>query len=967
MPSTFSSLKIELIATGEQSGTWGNTTNTNLGTALEEAITGSADVTFTNGNDTTVTLTDTNAAQAARNLRLNLVGTSNAAQNLILGSGCQIEKLYLINNTLSHAITVKNTTGTGIAVPAGKKAILYNNGTNVLNAVDYFATADIAGGTINNTVIGGTTPAAGTFTQVNIPAQGDLRLEDTTGGEYVALQAPGTLASSYTLTLPVDDGTNGQALITDGNGVLSWSTAASGDVYGPASATDNAIARFDLTTGKLIQNSVVTIADTTGNMAGVGTISSGAITSSSLTSGRVLYAGTSGLIQDDADFTFNGTTVTMANDASISGLTVGKGGGAVVGNTVVGNTAGTANTTGANNTFIGQYSGGGVTTGSSNTFIGQQAGNGTTVTGDNNTGVGGNALQFINGTASANTALGRFALYSNTTASNNTAVGYQAGYSNTTGTLNVFVGNTAGYTNTTGGAITGVGSAALYSNTTGEGNAAFGRAVGYSNTTGARNAAFGGVADTNISTFQNNTTGSYNSAFGNGALASNTTASGNTAVGYQAGYSNTTANNNVAVGNSALRLNTTGFENAAFGYGALDANTTGYYNVSIGSLSSLLNTTGIQNVAVGWSALRSNTTGSYHTVMGSLALYSNTTGSFNTAYGREALYSNTTGTQNIGVGQSALYKTTTGSYNTAMGQQVLQENTTGNYNTAFGLQAGYGNTTGIGNVLYGSSAGWSNQAGNYNTFIGYNAGYNYNSSGNALNTAVGVDSGYNLTTGKNNTFLGYNAGNTVTTGSKNAILGSYNGNQDGLDIRTASNYAVISDGDGNRLLSTYNGGTLALDGGAVPQAGTGITFPATQSASSDANTLDDYEQGTWTPSFNVISGSATYTTQTGNYVKIGRQVTVTFYIRVNVSSSLVSSDIAGLPFTGSNTNYAGASFSAWNGAFNGYCTVLGLAAASTTTIQLRATGTANAAPVMIAANITNGTEIAGSLTYFVAD
>lgn len=308
MPSTYSALKIELIATGEQSGTWGVTTNTNLGTAIEEAITGSADVTFTNGNDTTVTLTDTNAAQAARNLRLNLIGSSTGAQNLILGSGCQIEKLYLINNTLGHTITVKNTTGTGIAVPAGKTAFVYNNGTNVVDAVTYLTS--LSTGTI-------------TSTQVNITGQGDLRLEDTTGGEFVALQAPSVLASSYTLTLPVDDGTNGQALVTDGNGVLSWSTAASGDVYGPASATDNAIARFDGTTGKLIQNSVVTIADTTGNMAGVGTLSSGAITSSSLTSGRVLYAGTAGLIQDSANLTFNGTTL-VVTDFTDSSLTSGR-------------------------------------------------------------------------------------------------------------------------------------------------------------------------------------------------------------------------------------------------------------------------------------------------------------------------------------------------------------------------------------------------------------------------------------------------------------------------------------------------------------------------------------------------------------------------------------------------------------------------------------------------------------------
>jgi hypothetical protein len=207
MPSTYSPLKIELPATGEQSGTWGNTTNTNLGTALEEAIVGSADVTFTNGNDTTVTLTDSNASQVARNLRLNLIGSSNAAQSLILGSGCQIEKLYLVNNTLGHDITVKNTTGTGIVVPAGKTMFVYNNGTNVVEAVNsavtldvttldatnievtnikakdgtasatianstgvmtvassVLTTTDINGGTIDGTTIGGASAAAGNFT-----------------------------------------------------------------------------------------------------------------------------------------------------------------------------------------------------------------------------------------------------------------------------------------------------------------------------------------------------------------------------------------------------------------------------------------------------------------------------------------------------------------------------------------------------------------------------------------------------------------------------------------------------------------------------------------------------------------------------------------------------------------------------------------------------------------------------------
>jgi hypothetical protein len=258
MPSTYSPLKIELPATGEQSGTWGNTTNTNLGTALEEAITGSANVTFASGN-VVLTLTDTNASQVARNLRLNLIGVTGGSTRTLTVPA--IKKLYLVSNNCADSVIVGNSTGATVTVPAGNNIFVYNDGTDVLNAITYITAlnaASVSAGSV-------------TTTQVDIASQGDLRLQDTTGGQYVALQAPGTIATSYTLTLPVDDGTNGQALITDGNGVLSWSTAASGDVYGPASATDNAIARFDLTTGKIIQNSGVII-DDSNNITGAGAI-----------------------------------------------------------------------------------------------------------------------------------------------------------------------------------------------------------------------------------------------------------------------------------------------------------------------------------------------------------------------------------------------------------------------------------------------------------------------------------------------------------------------------------------------------------------------------------------------------------------------------------------------------------------------------------------------------------------------
>ena len=138
MSSTYSALKIELVGTGEQVGTWGATTNTNLGTALEEAIVGSADVTFSSA-DITLTLANTNATQTARHVRLNLTGVSGGARQLILGSGCQIDKPYIINNGLADTVTVKNTTGTGVAVPAGKTMMVYNNGTNVVDVTTHLS------------------------------------------------------------------------------------------------------------------------------------------------------------------------------------------------------------------------------------------------------------------------------------------------------------------------------------------------------------------------------------------------------------------------------------------------------------------------------------------------------------------------------------------------------------------------------------------------------------------------------------------------------------------------------------------------------------------------------------------------------------------------------------------------------------------------------------------------------------
>jgi hypothetical protein len=289
-----------------------------------------------------------------------------------------------------------------------------------------------------------------------------------------------------------------------------------------------------------------------------------------------------------------------------------------------------------------------------------------------------------------------------------------------------------------------------------------------------------------------------NTAVGSGALQANTTGSISVALGYQAGYAKTTAGANVAIGHQSQYAGTTGDDNVSVGTYAL-YNNTGANNVAIGSValgnaantgSGIVavgrdalrnNTTASNNTAVGYQAAYTNSTGQYNVAIGSFALKANTTANENTAIGFNALLVNT-GANNIAVGSQALVANTTGAGNVAMGKEALVSNTTASNNTAVGYQAGYGVTTGPSNVIIGKQAGYS-AAGSGNVFIGESAGY---FSTGARNTFVGA------------TKVGTNGcGDAMTTGNANTIIGNYSGNQNSLDIRTASNYIVLSDGDGN--------------------------------------------------------------------------------------------------------------------------------------------------------------------------
>ena len=323
----------------------------------------------------------------------------------------------------------------------------------------------------------------------------------------------------------------------------------------------------------------------------------------------------------------------------------------------------------------------------------------------------------------------------------------------------------------------------------------------------ANNTAFGlnALASASLS-------GDQNVGIGNTALFANTTGGAGTAIGMYALALNTTGNYNTGLGHSALYNNTTASDNTAVGYQTGYSNTTGTFNTFVGSRGAgYSNTTASQNTFIGDYAGRATTTGGLNTFLGQGAARNNVTGIENIAIGIDALNgSSGSGSYNIAVGNQALTSRTTGANNVAMGWQSLFSNTTASNNTAVGYQAGYSATTGADNVHLGYRAGYSRTTG-------------------AGNTLVGDSAGYSLTTGHANTFVGSGqyatngAGYYVTTGSNNTILGGYDGNQGGLDIRTASNYIVLSDGSGNPRVVVDNSGQ-AIFGGVSFNANSSVTI-----------------------------------------------------------------------------------------------------------------------------------------------
>ena len=393
-----------------------------------------------------------------------------------------------------------------------------------------------------------------------------------------------------------------------------------------------------------------------------------------LTANYIPYGNGTSPFQSSANFTFNGTTVTTANDASISGLTVGKGGGAVASNTAVGFQAINASATGVNNVALGYQSLKANTSGNNNTSVGYTSLISNT-TGSNNTAVGLSALN-VNTTGAQNTAVGYTALQNNTTASNNVAVGYLSLSANTTGTSNSALGVNSLNANILGANNTSIGFGALQNNTTNV--ATLGTIVGG---TGYNGGASGGPFTVQASLSSGTAATTYPTlsitvvsgvitaatlvtngvGFKDTTTVLTVTSAAMVTAGFAAGGSGFTVpvatlvsgGNNVAIGYSSLNANTSASNNAALGFQALNANTTGNLNCAFGGTALLLNTTGTQNSAFGYQAGRS------------------TTGGFNCYFGTSAGYYVTSGTQNtllgVNTGATGTNNLTTGSNNTIIG------------------------------------------------------------------------------------------------------------------------------------------------------------------------------------------------------------------------------------------------------------------------------------------------------------
>jgi hypothetical protein len=204
-------------------GTWGDTVNNSITQLVEDSVAGTATNSVAGGN-WTLTTTGSGSANQARCAIIRPTGSPGVSRDIIAPGQ---SKAYIVDNQSNAAVVFKASATTGVTIAAGKQALVAWNGS------DFVQVGASAGG--SNTQIqfnssgalGGSANLTWDGSNVQIGAQGDLRFADSDSSNYVALQAPSTVASNVTFTLPSADGSSGQVLQTNGSGALSFATVSS--------------------------------------------------------------------------------------------------------------------------------------------------------------------------------------------------------------------------------------------------------------------------------------------------------------------------------------------------------------------------------------------------------------------------------------------------------------------------------------------------------------------------------------------------------------------------------------------------------------------------------------------------------------------------------------------------------------------------------------------------------------------
>lgn len=248
--STYSTnLKVQLIGTGEENGTWGDVTNNAFNNVFEQAIVGYGTVTMSDST-TILTLANGNTSQTARNLYLNVTSSVSLSttRDVIIPSitagSTPIQKLYIVKNatTGSQSIRIIGATGTGITIPNGSTVMVYSNGTDVVDVMTYFSSLTLGSLTLSTPLAvssGGTGSSSTTF--VNLASNVTGTLPVANGGTGSSSTTYCNLTSNVTGTLPVANGGTGVVTLTGlakGNGTSAFSAAVAGTDYVlPSAAT----------------------------------------------------------------------------------------------------------------------------------------------------------------------------------------------------------------------------------------------------------------------------------------------------------------------------------------------------------------------------------------------------------------------------------------------------------------------------------------------------------------------------------------------------------------------------------------------------------------------------------------------------------------------------------------------------------------------------------------------------------